>query len=147
MPFEIKELREFSAIGVSLWGKVSANDIRALATAVTELAKTSGLRQALVDCRGYLGGAGFREVLSLTTEVTARPASERGREAFIMPTDPYGATDVAFYVYTATSRGTTARMFTSREAAVGWLIGSEPVGRIDEPAHETGVSALEKRSG
>ena len=141
MPFEIKELRELSAIDVRLWGKVSAADIRSLAAAVIELARTSGLRRALVDCRNYLGGAGFREVLSLTREVTDRPVSERGREAFITPTDPYAAADVTFYIHTANSLGTTARMFASREAAVGWLMGWE-----SESPTETPEPALEKRT-
>jgi len=147
MPFEIKEVTELSAIDVRLWGRVSAADIRTLAAAVTELAKTSGLRRALVDCRNYLGGAGFREVLALTREVTDRPASERGREAIIAPTDPYAAADVTLHIHTANSRGTTARMFTSREAAVGWLTGSDPESAAERPEGEAGVSALEKRSG
>lgn len=124
MPFEIRELTELAAIQVRLWGKVSAADIRSLAAGVIELAKASGYRRALVDCRDYLGGAGFREVLSLTREVTDRPASERGVEAFIAPTDAYAAADVTFYIHTANSLGTTARMFASREAAVGWLAAS-----------------------
>jgi hypothetical protein len=136
MPFEIKELRELSAIEVRLWGRVSAADIRSLAAAMMELARTSGLRRALVDCRDYLGGAGFREVLSLSLEVTDRPVSERGREAFIQPTDSYAAADVTFYIHTVNSRGSTARMFTSREAAVGWLTG---------PGSATALSPLQKR--
>ncbi|MDE2137817.1 MAG: hypothetical protein KGJ68_10295 [Gammaproteobacteria bacterium] len=121
MPFEIKETRELAAIEVRLWGSVDGADIRALAAAVIGLGKTSGLRRVLVDCREYLGGAGFREVLSLTKDVMERPAEERGREAFIAPRDPYAAADVTFYIHTANSLGSTARMFTSGEEAVGWL--------------------------
>jgi hypothetical protein len=124
MPFEFKEARELSAIRVRLWGKVSAAEIRSLAAAVIDLGKTSGLRRALVDCRDYLGGAGFREVLSLTREVTARPPAERGLEALVAPTDPYAAADVTFYMHTANGLGTTARMFESTEAAVEWLTGA-----------------------
>ena len=140
MPFEIRELTELSAIEVKLWGKVSAADIRSLAAAVMNLAKTSGLRRALVDCRNYLGGAGFREVLSLAREVTDRPVSERGREAFIMPTDAYAAADVTFYIHTAASRGTIARMFATREAAVGWLTGSDHEIPTERPACEADLS-------
>lgn len=144
MPFEIKESTELSAIDVRLWGKVSAADIRALAAAVIELGRTSGLRRVVVDCRNYLGGAGFQQVLSLTREVTDRPAGERGREAFIMPTDAYAAADVTLYIHTANSLGTTARMFTSREGAVAWL--TDPESASAGPAYEAGVSALQKRS-
>jgi hypothetical protein len=144
MPFEIREFTELSAIDVRLWGKVSAADIRSLAAAVIELGRTSGLRRVLVDCRNYLGGAGFQQVLSLTREVADRPDDERGWEAFIMPTDAYAAADVTLYIHTANSRGATARMFGSREAAVGWLTdpGSAPEG----PASEAGLPALQKRS-
>jgi len=145
MPFEIRELKELSAIDVRLWGKVSAADIRSLAAAVIALAKTSGLRRALVDCRNYLAGAGFAEVLSLTREVAARPAGERGREAIIAPTDPYAAADLALHVHTANSLGETARLFTSREAAVRWLTGADSESPAEGPAYETGVSAVEKR--
>ena len=124
MPFEIKEVRERATIDVRLWGTVRAADIRSLAAAVIELGKTSGLRRVLVDCRDYLGGAGFREVLSLTRDVSERPADERGREAFIAPVDPYAAADVTFYIHTANSLGSTARMFTSAEEAAGWLSGT-----------------------
>lgn len=144
MPFEIRESTELSAIDVRLWGKVSAADIRSLAAAVIELGRTSGLRRVLVDCRNYLGGAGFQQVLSLTREVADRPASERGWEAFIMPTDAYAAADVTLYIHTANNLGTTARMFTSREAAVGWLTGSESA--PEGAAYEVGMSALQIRS-
>jgi len=145
MPFEIRELRELSAIDIRLWGKVSAADIRSLAAAVIELGKTSGLRRALVDCRNYLGGAGFREVLSLAREVTDRPVSERGREAFITPADRYAAADLTLYVHTANSRGTRARMFTSREAAVGWLMGSDSESGTEASGYEVGATAAVKR--
>jgi hypothetical protein len=131
MPFEIAATSEVAAIEVRLWGRVSAADIRSLAASVIELAKTSGLRRALVDCRSYLGGAGFREVLRLTKEVTDRPGSERGREAIIVPTDPYAAADVTFYVHVANSMGATARVFTSRDSAVGWLTGSGTAGSTE----------------
>jgi len=106
------------------------------------MARASGLQRALVDCRNYLGGAGFRDVLSLTREVTDRPVSERGREPFFMPADPYAAADVTFYVHTANGLGTIARMFASREAAVGWLMGWEPEGPTETPQ-----STREKRTG
>lgn len=144
MPFEIKESTELSAIDVRLWGRVSAADIHSLAAAVIELGKTSGLRRVLVDCRTYLGGAGFQQVLSLTREVTDRPDSERGREAFIMPTDVYAAADVTLYIHTANSLGAAARMFTSREAAVGWL--TDPQSTAEGPPYEVARSALQKRS-
>jgi len=126
MPYEIKELSELSAVDIRLWGKVDAAEIRSLAATVMALAKTSGLRRALVDCRNYLGGAGFREVLSLTRDVSDRPVSERGREAIIAPTDPYATADLTFYVHAANSLGTTARLFSSREAAVDWLTEERP---------------------
>ncbi len=123
MPFEITELRELSAIQVRLWDKLDAAELRSLAAAVIEVANASGLRRALVDCREYLGGAGFRDVLALAKDVTDRPTYERGPEAFIAPADPYAAADVEFYIHTANSLGTTAQMFISREAAVEWLRG------------------------
>jgi len=125
MPFEIRELRELSAIDIRLWGRVTATDLRSLATRVLEVARQTGLRRALVDCRSYLGGAGFREVLSLTRDVAEQTPGERGREAIITPTDAYAAADVTFYVHTANSLGSKARMFASREAAVAWLTASE----------------------
>jgi len=143
MPFEIKELRELAAIDARLWGRVSTADLRSFAAAMIDLGRASGLRRALVDCRNYLGGAGFREVLSLTRDVTQRPLAERGREAIITPTDPYAAADVTFYVHTANSLGTMARMFATREAAVGWLTGAEAESR---PA-ASGVAGQSVSSG
>jgi len=135
MPFEIGELKELAAIQVRLWGKVSGAEIRSLAAGVIELGRSSRLRRVLVDCRDYLGGAGFREVLSLTREVTARPANERGLEAFIAPADPYAAADITFYIHTANGLGTTARLFASRQPAVEWLTAPQPESAAEAPTH------------
>ena len=147
MPFEVKTLPELSAIRIRLWDKVTAAELRSLAAGVIELAKLSGLRRALVDCRDYLGGAGLREVFLLTQDVTDRPASQRGSEAIIAPSDPYVAADVQFYVETARRLGTNVRMFDSHEAAVAWLIAGDGAGHPTKPAHgdKAGMSPDGKR--
>jgi hypothetical protein len=101
MPFEIKASPELAAIEVRLWDKLSTAELRSLVASVVELANAAGLRQALVDCRDYLGGAGLREVASLALDVTDRPVSDRGPEAFIAPANAGTARDVEFYIRAA----------------------------------------------
>lgn len=141
MPFEVKASSELSAIEVRLWDKVTAAELRSLAAAVVELARATGLRQALINCRDYLGGAGLCEVASLALDVTHRPASDRGPEAFIVPANPGTAKDVEFYIRAACRLGTEARMFPSREAAIEWLRGLDRGGAPTELAYAAASSS------
>lgn len=133
MPFEVKSLPELSIIEIRLWDRLTAEQLRSLAAEVIVLADKTGFRRALADCRDYLGGAGLGEIHFLTKDVTNRPASERGLEAFIAPTDQHTAADVQFYVQAARTYGTTVQMFASREAAIEWLSESGR-GAVHEPS-------------
>jgi len=122
MPFEVRPLPEISAIELRLWGKLNIEDLRTLSAEVMTLAKTTGYRRALADCRDYLGGSGLGEVYFLAEEVTRRPGSERGVEALIALADALAAADVQFYATAARNRGTVVRVFAERQAATEWLL-------------------------
>lgn len=125
MPFEVRQLPALRAIEIRLWLKLSARDLRLLVSDVTGLAKATGYRRALADCRDYLGGVSLGEVFFLSKEFSERPNEERGFEAIVAPSDPYTRADVQCYVDTAAGFGTAVRMFATREAAVAWLGSSK----------------------
>ena len=133
MPHEVKPLPELSAIGVKLSGRLTIEELRLVAAEVLSLAAQTGCRRALADCRDYLGGAGLGQVSFLTAQVSNRPVSERGIEAFIAPTDPDAAADVQFYVRMAGYLGTKVQVFATREAAIHWLA---PLAQQDEEARQ-----------
>jgi len=134
MPFEVKLLSELSAIEIRLWDRLTAEELRSAASSVMESAERTGFRRALADCRDYLGGPGLGEVYFLTRDVTNRPASVRGPEAFVAPTDDYARADVQFYVEAARSLGTRAELFPTREEAIEWLIATGHTGEPGPPA-------------
>ena len=124
MPYEVKALPELLAIEVKLSGRLAIEDLRSVAAEVLSLADQTGFRRALADCRNYLGGAGLGQVCFLTAQVTDRPVSMRGVEAFVAPVDPEAAADVQFYINMAGALGTRVQMFTTREAAIRWMLTS-----------------------
>ncbi|HYM44119.1 MAG TPA: hypothetical protein VET46_15285 [Steroidobacteraceae bacterium] len=121
MPYEVKPLPELLAIEITLASRLTIEDLRLVASEVLFLAAQTGFRRALVDCRDYLGGAGLGQVSFLTAQVSNRPVSDRGIEAFITPADPDAAADVQFYVRVANYLGTRVRVFATREDAIQWL--------------------------
>lgn len=121
MPYKVKALPELSAIEVDLSGRLTIEDLRLVAAEVLFLATQTGFRRALADCRNYLGGADLGQVAFLTAQVSDRPVSDRGIEAFIAPADRDAAADVQFYVRMAGYLGTRVQIFATREAAIQWL--------------------------
>lgn len=122
MPFELNTLPDLAAIELKIWDRLTIAELRSLTAQVIKLAAATGYRRALADCRDYLGGASLGEVYFLADDVTRRPVAERGIEALISPSDPLAAADVEFYASAARTRGTDARTFAERQAAVQWLL-------------------------
>jgi hypothetical protein len=121
MPFEINALPEISAIEIRMSGKLTIEELRSLTVEVTALAKRTGLRRALADCRDYEGGASLGELYFLTKDLTERAPRVRGPEAIIAPKSPRAAADVEFYAMAARNRGSNVWVFATREAAIEWL--------------------------
>jgi hypothetical protein len=138
MPFEINARPEISAIEIRMSGRLTIEELRTLIVEVTSLAKTTGIRRALADCRDYEGGTSLGEVYFLTKDITERAAHLRGPEAIIAPTSTRAAADVEFYAMAARNRGSNVCVFATREAAVEWLrydgrADSRPAGEPNEP--------------
>ena len=138
MPFEINALPEISAIEIRMSGKLTIEELRSLTVEVTSLAKRTGFRRALADCRDYEGGASLGELYFLTKDLTQRAAHLRGPEAIIAPNNPRAAADVEFYAMAARNRGSNVWIFATREAAIEWLrydgrADSRPPAEPNEP--------------
>lgn len=114
-------------------GVLTSAELTVAAEETLRQARRSGRMLLLADCSTLdAGGHSITDLYFLADTVSKSDIGGELKEAVLLPVLPASAEQVEFWENACFNRGVKVRIFTSRQEALGWLLGEQeelPAGR------------------
>ena len=122
MPWKVSAPPDVSFVEVSLSGEIPRVEMTAAIGAIITEARASGRDLALADCSGFLGGQQLLDTYLLANARSKKTEHVFRKEAIVVPKAPKASQLVEFWKAYMGNHGFDVRSFSSRKAAIAWLV-------------------------
>ena len=121
MPVEVKADKDNRWIVLVYSGAVTAAQLQAAVTEAAGLARQTGTRRFLADCRGLTGGHSVLDLMGVVAMFESCGVDHTMREAVVMPPGRATRQEAEFYETACLNRGYVVRLFDDLQGATEWL--------------------------
>lgn len=128
MPWKIEYLEDLDIVRIENSGKVSFKEIQDQTIRGLELGRKNDCTHCLSDCSAMLSDLNTMEIHRIVSLYNDISMPHSIRIAVLLPTEITQQTrdDFQFYETMAVNQGYQVKLFTSRQAALGWLTNHKP---------------------
>lgn len=116
---------DWPIVEITASGIVTAQDGQDMTIAVGPYVHVEGLIRVLYDATDMIRLPSSHEIIEFADDVADKVIPVGFRHAHLRPTEPTAAMWVDHWVAAARNRGIMADVFRNRDAAIGWLMGSD----------------------
>lgn len=126
MPQIIELSPDHRVVVVTVNGPISDPESFALIGRGLELQRRSGIGGVLIDCQHMTHAMSYTEIIDMAAHVAGLDLPPAYRQSIVRPDDTYTAMSMDLWEAACCNRGLTVKVHPTREAALSWLVDTEP---------------------